>query len=75
MEDEPWGWWVTDDADTAGADPPAPSSAWPAFETAYDAWQSLLFVVVGHEAGTLAASCAALPPPTWWRSAPAVTRG
>ncbi len=55
MQDEPWGWWVTDDADTAGADPPAPSSAWPAFETAYDAWQSLLFVVVGHEAGTLAA--------------------
>lgn len=55
MEDEPWGWWVTDDADTAGADPPAPSSAWPAFETAYDAWQSLLFLLVGHEAGTLAA--------------------
>jgi SAM-dependent methyltransferase len=45
---------VTEDSDTA-TDPPASPSAWTAFETAYDGWQSLLFLVVGHEAGTLAA--------------------
>ena len=37
------------DADTTAA------GAWAAFEKAYDGWQVLLFLLVGHEAGVLAA--------------------